>query len=259
MSIPSIKDRISSYEEISNYKLLPKLPIIIQINGRSFSKITSLLEKPFCNKFSECMASTALQLCLEIEGAIFAYQFNDEIVIIGRNDQNLDTVPWYDNRVQKISSIVSSIATLHFSNLSNALDLNLVGDPLFLSNVYTVPNILEAIHVVISKQQQNFQTALQSACLYELIKKYDKAAIKDMLSGLTSDEKIDLLAQESDIGFHNYPVTFRRGVACYRSPKIINNDLVKNKWIINNELPIFTQDSSFLINIIKHGADIIRK
>ena len=259
MSIFSIKDRISSYEEIPNYKLLPKLPIIIQINGRSFSKTTSLLQKPFCNKFSECMASTALQLCLEIEGAIFAYQFNDEILVIARNDQNTDTVPWYDNRVQKIASVVSSIATLHFSNLSNAMDLNLVGDPIFLSHVYTVPSILESIHVLISKQQQNFQTAVQSACLYELIKKYDKNIIRDMLSGLTLDEKIDFLAQEVDISFHDYPVSFRRGTACYRSPKIINNDLVKNKWIINNELPIFTQDSSFLINIIKHGADIIRK
>jgi hypothetical protein len=259
MPIPTIKDRISSYEEISNYKLIPKLPLIIQINGRSFSKITSLLNKPYCSKFAESMASTTLQLCLEIEGAVFAYHFNDEIVIIARNDQNFETIPWYDNRIQKIASAVSSITTLHFSNLSSAVDLNLMGDPIFLTHTYTVPNALEAIHVIMSKQQQNFQTALQSACLYELLKKYNKETIKEMLSGLTSDEKIDLLSQECNIDFQDYPTSFRRGIACYRAPKLINNDIVKNKWIINKDLPIFIQDNSFLVNIIKHGADILRK
>jgi tRNA(His) 5'-end guanylyltransferase len=259
MAIFSLKDRISSYEEISNYKLLSKLPIIIQINGRSFSKITSLLDKPYCEDFSKCMNSTMLQLCLEIEGAVFGYHFNDEIIIVAKNDQNMDTIPWYDNKIQKITSVTSSVATLHFSNLANAMDLNLMGDPIFLSHVYTVPNTLEAINVIISKQLQNFQTALQLACFYELLKKYNKDTIKDMLSGLTSDEKIDLLLQECDINFNDYPIAFRRGAASYRAPKLINNDIVKNKWIINEELPIFTQDNSFLVNIVKNGADIIRK
>lgn len=259
MSIPTIKERISSYEDISNYKLLPKLPVIIQINGRSFSKVTSFLNKPYCNNFADVMATTMLQLCLEIEGATFGYQYNDEIVIVARNDQNLETVPWYDNRIQKISSIAASIATLHFNNICNEKNINLLGDPIFLAHTYTTPSIIEAIHVIVLKQQQNFQNAIQASCFYELIKKYKKETIKEMMVGLTIDEKIDLLHQERNVNFNEYPASFKRGVACYRSPKIINNDVVKNKWIINKELPIFTQDHSLLVNIFKHGADILRK
>lgn len=203
------------------------------------------------------MASTTLQLCMEIEGAVFAYQFNDEIIIIARNDQNVDTVPWYDNKIQKIVSIASSIATLHFCNLSHAVDLSLIGDPIFLANTYTTPSILEAIHVLISKQHQNLQSSIQHACFYELLKKYDKNTIKDMLSGLNMDEKIDLLAQECNVDYNNYSIAFRRGIACYRSPKLVG-DFVKNKWVINDELPIFTQDHSFLVNILKNGQDILR-
>ncbi len=254
----TIRDRISSYEEVSNYKLLAKLPVVVHINGRSFSKITSLLDKPFCYKFSECISATMLQLCMEIEGAMFGYQFNDEIIIIVRNDQNIDTIPWYDNRIQKIVSVSASVATLHFSNLSHATDLNLMGDPIFLSNTYTVPSILEAIHVLISKQHQNLQGSIQSASFYELLKKYDKNTIKEMLSGLNMDEKVDLLSQECGVDFNQYPVAFRRGIACYRAPKLVN-DVVKNKWVINHELPIFTQDHSFLVNILKNGQDIFRK
>ena len=49
------------------------------------------------------------KLCTDIEGAIFAYHHNDEIVIIVRNDQNSDTLPWCSNRVQKICSITSDV------------------------------------------------------------------------------------------------------------------------------------------------------
>ena len=258
MSTPTIKDRISSYEEIYNYKLLPKLPVIIQVNGRSFYKATAFLDKPYCEVFADTMASTMLQLCLEIEGAIFAYQYNDQIIIIARNDQNQDTIPWYDNKIQKISSVASSIATFHFNNISTLKSLNLVGDSIFLAQTFNTPSIIEAIHAIVLKQQQNFQNAVQAACFYELIKKHNKETIKDMLSGLTIDEKIDILYQECSVSFNEYPTAFKRGIACYRSPKIVN-DLVKNKWVINKELPIFTQDHSLLANVFQHGSDILRK
>lgn len=250
-----LKDRIESYQTLSDYKLLPRLPVIITVNGRSFSKTTNLLDKPYCPKFAECMINTMLKLCTDIEGVIFAYQHNDEIVLLTRNDQNNETVPWYENRVQKIASIVSSIATLHFNRCCNAIDSNLINDTMFYSQIFVVPNYVEAINTFIYKQQHNFQTSIQFSCFYELIKKYDKNTIKEMLSGLSIDERIDLLYQECGIDFNNYPDVFRRGSACYKTPIIVDG-IMKNKWKINNTLPIFTKDQSFLNNIFKIGSDI---
>lgn len=243
--------------DASNYKLLTRLPIITIVDGRSFNKVTSLLEKPFCEKFAEGILSTTVKLCLEIEGALFAYQYNDSIVIISRNDQNKETSPWYDNRIQKINSITSSIATQHFNNFLIDKDINIMGDALFTSHVFAVPNISEAINTVIFNQQKNFYLSIQYACFYELLKKYDKTTIRDMLSDLSTDEKIDLLKQECDIDFSSYPQSFRRGVACYKVPKVID-DVVKNKWAVNTKLPIFTKDQSFLSNIFRTGVDIFR-
>lgn len=258
MSNLKLKDRINSYREASDYKLLNRLPIIICVNGRSFAKNTSLIDKPYCPKFAECILSTTLKLCSEIEGALFTYQHNDEIVIVARNDQSPDTSPWYDNRLQKICSITSSIATSHFNNCANTVDLKLMNDPIFTSQVFVVPNIMEATNTMIFKQQQNFHTSIQFACFYELLKKYDKNNIKEMLNGLSVDEKIDLLNQECDVDFNDYPTVFRRGAACYKVPKVIDDGTMKNKWNINLELPIFTKDQSFLSNIFKNGADIFR-
>lgn len=258
MSSIKLKDRIESYQNSSDFKLLNKLPIIICVNGQNFSKITSLIDKPYCKIFAEGMSSVMLKLCIELQGAIFGYQFNDEIVIITRNDQNIDATAWYDNKIQKISSITSSIATLHFNNFISSHDVNLLGTPLFTSQIFAVPNIVEAINTLVYKQQYNFHISIQSACLYELLKKYDKNSIKEMLNGLNIDEKVDILSQECNIDFNQYPSSFRRGAAAYKVPKIVN-EVMKNKWIINTELPIFTKDQSFLSNIFKNGSDIFRK
>lgn len=256
MSI-TLKDRIESYSEATNVKLLPRIPLIINVNGRSFSKNTSLLDKPYCPKFAECMFSTMTKLCSDIDGSVFAYQHGDEITLAIRNDQNVDTTPWYDNKVQKICSAVSSIATMYFNTCAEAIDLNLLGEPIFITQVFAVPNIAEATNVFVYKQQQNFQTSIQFACFYELLRKYDKPTIKEMLAGLSVDEKVDLLNQECNIDFNEYPAPYRRGAACYKVPKVVNG-IMKNKWFINSDLPIFTKDQSFLSNIFKNGADIFR-
>jgi tRNA(His) 5'-end guanylyltransferase len=253
-----LKDRIEGYQAVTDYKLLNRVPIIICVNGRGFSKVTQLLDKPYCSKFAECILSTMLRLCTDVEGALFSYQHNDEIVIVTRNDQGPETNPWYDNKLQKICSVTSAVATMHFNECASTLKLNVTGDPIFTSQVYAVPTIGEAVNTLIYKQQQNFYSAIQSACIYELIKKYDKNAIKDMLSGLNVDEKIDLLSQECNVNFNDYPVSFRRGVAAYKVPKV-TGDSTRNKWYLNPEPPIFTKDQSFLSNIFKNGADIFRQ
>lgn len=253
-----LADRISGYQAIADTKLLSRVPIIILINGRSFSKITSLLDKPYCSIFDETMQYTALKLCNEIEGAFFAYQYSDEIVIVSRNDQSAETDPWYKNNLQKICSITASIATLHFNKFLTANSLNIVGDPVFTSQIFVVPNIMEAINTIIYKQQYNFLTSIQFSCFYELLNKYDKNIIKEMLIGLNIDQKIDLLKQECNVDFNNYPLPFRRGTACYKVPTLINGDL-KNKWVLNKELPIFTKNQSTLTNLFKNGIDIFRK
>jgi tRNA(His) 5'-end guanylyltransferase len=79
-----------------------------------------------------------------------------------------------------------------------------------------------------------------------------------MISGLTLDEKIQLLQQECRVDFNGYPISFRRGAACYKAPKVIDG-VMKNKWITNLELPIFTKETTFLGNIFRMGSDIFRQ
>lgn len=258
----TLKNRIQTYEKVSNYTLLNRVPLIITINGRSFSKTTSLLDKPFSTPFIECMSSCLLKVAQEIEGCLFGYCFNDEIVLVLKNDTNDGNDSWYNNEIQKIVSVIASITTLQFNNYAKTSELNILGDAIFLANVFAVPYIMEAVNVLVAKQQLAFQKAVQFACFYELLKKFNKNDIREMLSGTNTDEKINLLQQEANIDFNEYSPIFKRGVACYRAPSLLEyngEEIVKNKWKLDLDLPIYTKDHSFLSSILKNGSDIFRK
>lgn len=257
----STKSRLENYASKSDLHLLEKLPVITILNGRNFSKVSALLDKPYSSELAQCFYAALASLAEEIGGACLGYSFNDEIVICSRNDQSLETVPWCNNNIQKIASIAASIATLSFNNYAASLDLNLMGEPVFYASSFIVPNLTEAINVFVGKQQQAFSMAVQSACFYELLKKYDRNDIKEMLAGATVDEKINLLLQECSIDFLKYPAAFRRGAVCYRSPKMVifeGKETIKQKWALNTDLPIFTKEHSFLGSIFKGGSDIVR-
>lgn len=260
--INTLKERIQSYAELTDFKLMQKLPIITIVNGRSFKKITSLLDKPFSLKFVEMMSSIMIKLMQETDGSTFGYSFNDEAVIISRNDQTLNTEAWYDGKIQSISSVSSAIATSECDKFARTHNINLFGDPVFVAKTFVVPNITEAINVLVGKQQQAFHTALHNACFYELLKRdHDPETIQQTLLDKSPQAKADILIEQCDKNFTTYDLPFQRGVAAYRTQKIMHIDgveKIKNKLTIDVELPIFTREHDFLGTIFRSGRDIFR-
>jgi tRNA(His) 5'-end guanylyltransferase len=249
----TLKARMQSYEDSTNNNIIPRIPIAFIVNGRSFAKLTSTLNKPFDNKFSECMLSTMRRLCEVIDGVFFAYQYHDKILLLARNDQSNDTQPWYDNSIQQMTSCVSSEATLSFYKKINMDSLQVIGDPVFLCKVFPVPNMQEAFNLVIQKQYECLYQSVNLACYYELLNKYDKYVINKMLDGLNFDEKTSLLAQECNIDFSQYESIFRLGAACIRSPSIINGES-KFKWKVYTDLPFFNKDKTLFQTIIQNKS-----
>jgi tRNA(His) guanylyltransferase len=262
MPLYTLKDRIQSYQSLTDIRLMKGLPIIIILNGRSFRKITSLLNKPFSDEFIELMCACMIKLASEIDGVIFVYSFNDEIILVVRNEQLLELQAWYDNKVQKIVSATASITTNEFGKVAKMKGYNILGDPIFICNTFAVPNMIEAMNVLIAKQQQAQHNALYNVCFYELLKKHDPTTVKQTIDNKTAQEKADLLYDTCGIDFYDYNISYRRGYACFRAPKVINTpsgDEIRNKLVIEMSLPIFSKEPEFLENIFKGGKDIIRE
>src|SRR5690606_19441774 len=97
------------------------------------------------------------------------------------------------------------------------------------------------------------KTAISMLYFYESLKNSKLETAVKQAQILTMEEKYSEITNKFKIDLTSYPLAFWRGIACFRSPKIIKTEFgneVKNKLTINDELPFFNKDQDFLYNII---------
>lgn len=260
----SLAERQESYKSSCDYELIKKLPIIIQLDGRNFSKITKNLQKPYSHDLSRVMQEAMLYTLVDIQGCIFGFTIADEVSFILRNDQTFDTEPWLNNKIQQLSSAVASAFTLAFYKIAFALDLEseLLGDPIFKAHSWAVPNISEAANYLIYRQQEGYKSALRLACHHEMSKEMGSKQAFDLTQGKSIEEKINLLLKYTGINFEEfYSNQFYHGISAYRVPILIDlngEPEAKNKWFVNKNTPSFIDKKDFMFNILLNGKDVIR-
>jgi len=111
-----LSDRMKKYEEASRMSLPQRMPLIIRVDGKAFSKYTKHLpDKPFNRDFISIMEGVAMALCHNIQGAELAYSQSDEVSVLVHSYKTFDTQPWYDNQLQKIVSVAAAIASSTFT------------------------------------------------------------------------------------------------------------------------------------------------
>ena len=117
----SLSDRMKEYESQTQTKLIKKLPVIIRLDGRKFSHFTRGFEKPFDDDLSDIFQKVALDLRKSVDNVRFIYSQSDEISLLLTDWDHTKEIDggrvdtWYDYRVQKIVSVISSEATLLFN------------------------------------------------------------------------------------------------------------------------------------------------
>lgn len=119
----SLEDKMKYYRSLSDYKLLPKSPVMLMLDGRRFSKFCKQFNKPYDDNFIEMMNKTALYLCNNIENVMFAYVQSDEISIY-LSDEGDSSDSWFSYRISKLCSIASSMAASYFNKLMTLYLLN---------------------------------------------------------------------------------------------------------------------------------------
>lgn len=88
---------------------------VIRVDGKGFSKYTKNLVKPFDLAFTMHMQETAKYLCENVDGAHFAYVQSDEISVVFSDLAGADTEMWFGGQIQKLVSVVASMATAKFN------------------------------------------------------------------------------------------------------------------------------------------------
>ena len=246
----NLGDRMKSYEGAYETSMIGRLPVIIRVDGKRFSKLTKRIkaEKPFDDRFSAAMTSAMFKTAQDIEGCVIGFTQSDEITFVVRNDQSLESEPWFGNRVQKITSITASMCTAHF--------LNAIGDDVghayFDARTFVVPNIIEAGNCLVWRQNDAVKNIISAACYYESAKAIGKKTARKKMHGLNQKQQQEMLFQETGINWNDYPVKYKRGIACYKiknTLQIDGQEIERSSWIVDENIPNFV-GTDFLQSIL---------
>ena len=277
MDKTTIGDRMkNNYENITRYYLTRRMPVIIRVDGRSFHTFTKGFKKPFDDILVKTMQDTMKYLCENIQGCVLGYTQSDEISLVLTDYAELTTDAWFGNNLQKMCSVSASMATLTFNkafndNIVKYIDNNLDADcgvtkdlteytkilinarnkgAMFDSRVFTIPKE-EVCNYLIWRQQDATRNSIQSVGQANFSQKE--------LHGKSCNDIQDMLMLQKGINWNDYSITLKRGSCCIKiDDGITKYDEVGNicdyipssKWVIDNEIPIFTQDRNYVEKLI---------
>jgi tRNA(His) 5'-end guanylyltransferase len=267
MSFDDIGFRMKhDYEDRYRFELTRRVPVIIRIDGRSFHSFCKNFAKPYDMPFKFSMWETAKALCEEIMGAKIAYVQSDEISILVLDySEKIGTAAYFDYNVQKIASVTAAYATMAFNKafVGNIAELysqsekdmfetyqKVYGDCLdkatFDSRVFNIPE-KEVCNYFIWRQLDATRNSIQMSarCLFSQ---------KELQYIGTKKLQYKMLT-EKNVNWNDYPTFFKRGVCVKKETMEIESStkglIKRDKWIIDDEIPIFTQDRDYIERLLK--------
>lgn len=242
MDKTTIGDRMKQYEAVPKLFLMRRMPVIIRLDGKAFHTYTRGFDRPFDETLSRCMKATMMELCKQVQGCVLGYTQSDEITLVLCDWQKLDTDAWFSYNLQKIVSISASLASVVFNNEIKLL-ASIEKDPvrwsllqkkslqlaLFDSRAFSIPTH-EVVNCLIWRQQDATRNSIQA--LAQSLFPHKE------LQGLNTKKLQDKIFTEKGINWNDLPTEQKRGSCCIK--------LDDNKWHIDTEIPIFTQDRNYV-------------
>jgi len=252
MKKTSLGDRMKNYyEKVWNFRLPMRMPVIIRLDGNAFHTFTAKFVKPFDECFITAMNETAIYLCENIQGAQIAYIQSDEISILVHNYKKLNSDAWLGNEIQKMVSISAGKASAYFSK-SIKTSLHIATNSrrdiaVFDSRVFVLPEN-EVCNYFIFRQQDWERNSIQMlAQFFYSHKELHKKNNRDLQ---------EMCFQKGE-NWNELPTYLKRGRCTTKITKNItyekefgdpstSNSIGESYWIIDNEIPIFSKDRSYI-------------
>ena len=265
----SLGDRMMRYEYETRKYLERKQPVIMRLDGKAFHSFTRGLKKPFDEIFVKTMQDTMKYLCENVQGCVLGYCQSDEITLVLVDYQSREASAWFDNNIQKMVSVSASMATLAFNKAFTKYATKWCNDyfdawhnddwedkyfevlnkkvstAMFDSRVFTLPKE-EVVNCLIWRQQDATRNSIQSVGQANFS--------HTQLHGKNCSDIQDMLMLEKGINWNDYPTHLKRGSCCIKKPFVINEgteqEAIRNKWVLDTEIPIFTQDKDYINKLV---------
>lgn len=256
----SLDARMKTYEYVTRTYLTRRMPVIIRIDGKAFHSFTKGFQKPFDEIIVKTMQDTMKYLCQNIDGCVLGYTQSDEISLVLCDYKKLSSQAWFNNNIQKICSISASMATMAFNtfykNNVNYWNDNCLHEhesqyskyiksfdkAMFDSRAFNIPKE-EVNNYLLWRQQDATRNSIQSLA--------QSCFSHKQLEGKNNNELQEMLWQEKKINWNNLPIHLKRGSCCRKDTYIDKDgdkkeDAVYRSWLIDKEIPIFSQDTDYV-------------
>jgi tRNA(His) 5'-end guanylyltransferase len=265
----TLGDRIKAYENTSQSTLLRRTPIIIRVDGRAFHTFTkrlvatrtgeawsdrkiedpSLATSPFSDVMHEVMSNTAATLLNQIQNSVFVYTQSDEISILLRDWDRLETQQWFGGTLQKIVSLSASIASTAFNyHLNRHTNPRSIQDlALFDARAFNLPKE-EVTNYFIWRQQDASRNSVNMIGRFYFSQK--------QMHGKSNSQVQDMLMLEHGVNWNDIPTWQKRGICVYQRPDW-NSFMSFSRSNIDEDIPIFTQDRQYIERHLSAPDDII--
>ena len=268
------------YEQVPKTHLVRRMPVAIRIDGKAFHTFTRGFEKPFDEVLGRAMRETMKYLCENIQGCVLGYTQSDEITLILIDYKKLTSSAWFDYEVQKMCSIAASMATMafnrafdrevtkfyykhnivepsgneywdsqdshiHFATYDNARDKGAMFD----ARVFNIPKE-EVANLIYWRQLDATRNSIQMVGQANFSHKE--------LQNKSCNVIQEMLFQEKDINWNDYPTHLKRGSCCVKKDiqderfDIKDGAYPRAAWVIDTEIPIFKgEDREYIEKLIQ--------
>ena len=226
MQHSSIGERMkSNYEQAALFKLPRRMPVILRLDGKAFHTFTKGFNKPFDNNLIKAFQKLTLALSKEIMNVKFAYLQSDEISFLLNDYGTEETESWFNNNVQKISSVSAGLASAKFSMMFKK-------ETSFDARVFVIPKE-EVCNYFIWRQLDWKRNSIQMLAQANFSQK--------SLQNLTCDMLQEKLWQEKKINWSKLETIYKRG-SCIKK--------VEEGWELDTNIPDFIKDRDYIEKFI---------
>lgn len=228
----NLSDRMKEYERAGEVRLTRRLPMIIRLDGKAFHSWTRKTGcvRPFDHALMDMMAGLTQYLAENVSGTVLGYTQSDEISLLVRDDQSIDTDAWFDKRLQKVVSIASALATYWF-NANNVFERKVPA--FFDARAFVLPE-REVRNYFIWRQEDATTNSL--SMLAQSLYAHGE------LQGRKWSE-LQELCWKKGRNWNNLATAEKRGVCVYRHEVVRegpNGPVTRMKFFIDREIPVFT-------------------
>jgi len=233
--------RMKDYEQRARSYLQRRSYTVIRVDGKCFSSYTRGLKKPFDEGLVEDMQLTTQFLCENIQGCKLGYTQSDEISLILTDFDNNQTDAYFDGQIQKICSVVASMATAKFNQLRlKRYAVELEGLPIlafFDARAFNLPSFTETMNYLRWRQKDAVKNSISMVAqsLYS-----DKQLHKK-----NGSEKQEMIFQKGQ-NWNDYPASQKRGTTVVRRPFTAISDegdtYSRSRWEV--ETPDLLKDTA---------------